>query len=627
MSITTGLNKNQVLAVEHTDGACVVVSSAGSGKTTVLTKRICNLIENGVEAKNILAVTFTKKASIEMRDRLDSLMGRDAQEVTMGTFHGICFQMVRDNYRGTKFELAQDWWQMKTAKEIISAPTQKNPNGVNLGKMLPRQLLQFISMQKNNLVSPRDELYMKNTPAFLEGKLRQAYTLYEKMKTADKKIDFDDMLTMAYVLLRDKKDVRDYYQDKFKYILVDEYQDTNIAQEEILKLLSGKHHNIFVVGDDKQSLYSFRGGVVDLIIDFEKNWDAKVIPLNINYRSSTNIVEWSNRLISHNSKQLKIESIANKPTFEDPIVFRAFDEDDEAIMIAKEIESTMAEGYKPDDFAILYRTNSQSRALEEQMVRRNIPYILLGSHNFYNRREIKDIIAFMVLAKNPRADHAFERIVNVPTRYLGKAYMEALNRYADINGLSLFDAVQESGLGNQWRYKSSLELHNLLTRLNKLVETGMPPKALIEQIRRLTGYDAYLVADDSIDPEGDLDKLSNIEQLQNSAGAFTRVEDFLTYVDSMSRATKDTEETGKVKLMTIHKSKGLEFPVVFLAGLSEDILPHGNADSIEEERRVCYVGMTRAEKLLYMSHIDSYNGKSLKPSRFLNEASGLNDVI
>lgn len=622
MNLTAGLNSNQKLAVEHNEGACVVVSSAGSGKTTVLTKRIANLIQSGVDPKNILAVTFTKKASIEMSERLETLIGGKAEDVTMGTFHSVCFQIARDNYKNVKFDLAQDWWQLKTAKEIMGSPSTKNPHGLNINGYKPRQLLGFISYQKNNLRSPKDELIMKGFPAFMEDKMRKAYALYEKLKVADKKIDFDDMLTMAYVLLRDKKDVREYYQDKFHYILVDEYQDTNIAQEEILKLLSGKHKNIFVVGDDKQSLYSFRGGVVDLIIDFEKNWDAKVIPLNINYRSTHNIVEWSNRLIGHNTKQLKIDSVAHKPEYEDPIVFMAHDEDEEAEMIAKEIETIMAEGYKPDDFAILYRTNAQSRPLEEQMVKRNIPYVLLGSQNFYNRKEIKDIIAYLVLAKNPHIDHAFERIVNVPSRYLGKAYVELLNRYANSNGLSLYDAVADSDYSAQWRYKQSGDLYNIITRLHDMCESGMKPKELIGVIRKITGYDDHLLSEDSLDPDGDMDKLDNLNQLQNSAGQFNTVSEFLTYVDSMSRETKDTEEKGKVKLMTIHRSKGLEFPVVFLSGVTDGILPHGKADSEEEERRVCYVGMTRAEKLLYMSYTQFYAGQPVERSTFIDEASG-----
>lgn len=620
MNLTAGLNSNQKLAVEHNEGACVVVSSAGSGKTTVLTKRIVKLTQDGVNPENIVAVTFTKKASTEMMERLTGLIGKKAEDVTMGTFHSVCFSIVKAHYRNSRFELAKDWWQMKTAKAVLSAQTPKNPYGVNLGKMKPRQLLSFISMQKNNLVSTKGELVMGNYPSFLEDKLRKAYENYETLKKNDKLIDFDDMLTMAYVLLRDKEEVREYYQNKFEYILVDEYQDTNIAQEEILRLLSGKHGNIFVVGDDKQSLYSFRGGVVDLIIDFEKNWDAKVIPLNINYRSSANIVEWSNRLISHNRKQLKIDSVANKPEYEEPIVFGAFDEDEEAILIAKEIESVMAEGYKPDDFAILYRTNSQSRALEEQMVKRNIPYVLLGSRNFYARKEIQDMIAYMVLAKNPNIDHAFERVVNTPSRYLGKAYLESLNRYADINDMSLYNAVQESGLAMQWRYQQSLSFHDIITRLNKMVEGGMPPNKLIMNIRKLTGYDEYLTDNDSDNQEDEMNKLENLEQLQTSAGAFNTVGEFLTYIDSMSKASEDKDEKGKVKLMTVHRSKGLEFPVVFLAGVSEGILPHGMAEDVEEERRVCYVGMTRAEKLLYMSYTEFYNNKEAGESQFINEA-------
>ncbi|MGE6227566.1 ATP-dependent helicase [Paenibacillus chitinolyticus] len=619
-------NDNQVKAVLHKEGACVVIAGAGSGKTRVLTHRIQNLIEQGVRPENILAMTFTKKASEEMKDRLASLIGMDAELVTLGTFHSIFFRLLKEewateNNNLKNADIAPDWWSKKVMKEIISPPSKKFPYGLNM-QIEPRAGLSFIGRQKNSLVHPDDTFEMSGGMEFMEDKLRKMYKEYEKRKKIDNKIDFDDMLILAYDKLKSSPSFLGRCRERFRYVLVDEYQDTNKAQDEILRLICGEHRNIFVVGDDKQSIYGFRSAIVDLIINFKQDWDATMIPLNINYRSTANIVEWANRLIKNNTNQVPIETIASKPQYKDPIIVTAFDEDEEAEIIADEIVTLMMDGYQPKDFSILYRTNAQSRALEEAMIKAKLPYVVLGSASFYDRKEIKDMLAYLRLAVDLRDDDSLARIINTPNRFLGKAYLDAINLYSNRYGISLHEALIKAPVSSEWRYQGAKPFYLLLQRIN---DAECTTAELLRMIRDETDYDNWLVKDDSgsDSEETENERLENINSLMSAAHKYPKVEDFLEYIDSVANKKNTNKgDDNKVKLMSIHRSKGLEFPVVFVAGVGHELLPHRNAVSdahIEEERRLMYVAMTRAEKLLYISFCVNYQQKECGASIFIDE--------
>jgi len=618
-----GFNDNQKQAVLFKDGACCVIAGAGSGKTRVLTYRIGNLIEEGVRPENILAVTFTKKASEEMKSRLYDLIGIDAEQVNMGTFHSICFSILKNEI--TDFQnkdIAKDWWQKKTVKEIMLPSSNKYPKSIDLD-FEPRQALAFISFQKNNLVRPDGTLMIEPNMAFMAKKLNKLYEQYEKAKESANVIDFDDMLIMCHELLSTNKRVLEKYKARYQYILVDEYQDTNIAQDEIIRLLGWDHHNVFVVGDDFQSIYGFRAGNVDIIINFSKQWDGIVIPLDINYRSTNNIVEWSNKLIAGNKNQYPKEIRAYKEDFQDPILFECLDEDDEASAVAEEIKIQM-ELYQPDAFVVLYRTNAQSRPFEEAMIREKIPYIVLGSANFYDRKEVKDIIAYLRLSLDLSLDGELERIMNKPNRFLGQAFIKKLIAYAHNNGLTLYEALTQSPDSRSWKYANGTNfLYNFLGHINR---KDMKPVELIKYIRKETKYDEWLIEADEGGEEGENERIENLNSLLMTANKYSTVEELIEYIDSIDRSqNKDKNEIGKVKLMSIHRSKGLEFPVVFVAGVNKGLLPHNKSETeakIEEERRLCYVAMTRAKDYLYMSWSKFYQDKVAGASDFIEELVG-----
>lgn len=622
-----GFNENQIKAVNFIDGACCVIAGAGSGKTRVLTYRIANMIKKGIKPYNICAMTFTKKASEEMKERLAKVIDDDADEVWMGTFHSICYRILRDEWRAlgdtrANAEIANGYWQKKVVKEIMANKCEKYPKGIGLDWQ-PKQALSFIGFQKNNHVKPSGTLIIPDGMEWMEDKLRLLYKYYEERKAFENKLDFDDMLIMCHDMFEKHPDILERYRRIFQYILVDEFQDTNLVQAQILEQLAGEHKNLFVVGDDYQSIYGFRAARVDLIINFEKNWDAEVILLDTNYRSTANIVEWSNKLIKNNANQYKKNVQANQVFYKDPTIIDACDEDEESCIIADEIVTLMNDGYQPKDFAILYRTNAQSRALEESMMRNKMPYVVLGSANFYERREIKDMLAYLRLTQNTDDDESLERIINTPNRFLGKAFIENIKTFANRNCISLFEALIRTPLVNDWKYKGAKELHRIISELGSIDQAK--PATLLHTIRRITDYDNYLLKDDAGDGDDvDNDRIENLNSLATVSARFNTVHDFLEYIDGVSsgKEKKDETDDNKVKLMSIHRSKGLEFPVVFVAGVSENILPHKNCqkpDEIEEERRLCYVAMTRAKKLLYISYTYMYQMREAGQSIFIDE--------
>lgn len=627
------LNPAQKEAVMHGVGPCCVVAGAGSGKTRVLTYRIARLIEDGVPPHNILAVTFTRKAAAEMQERLHKLIGAAAEDVNMGTFHSICYRILREEWKAQNilpYEPAQESWQKRIIRSILAPPGKNNPWGMNWNLDVG-QAIGWISWQKNNLITPEDEeLQRTETPE----KHRYMYQLYEDLKGQERKIDFDDMLLWCYQMLKNPA-IREKWAGKFKYILVDEYQDTNVAQNAILKLLAYPLHNVFVVGDARQAIYEWRCARPEFILNFERDWPgARIIILDVNYRSSTNIVRFSNQLIQKAAIEYPGICQANRGITDDPILMTADDEEDEAQQIADEISALVTghNEYRYGDIAVLYRTNAQARALEDAMIQAKIPYVVYGAVGFYQRREVKDIIAYLRIVVDPNDTEAIARVINVPSRYLGKAFFQKAQEYAYKHRVPLLQALGECPEAKQYRYRNVKEFLWCIETLRREREAEhSPPSRMVRRVREITGYDNWLKKEEGIvdNNDNDNDKIENLNALAYAATRFKTLEEFLNYAEKA--ASKDVSENGgdKVSLMTIHRAKGLEFPVVFVAGMSNDLLPHRKAieyrdgeivpESIEEERRLCYVAMTRAKDRLYLSTVRSYLGRPLDESIFLRD--------
>lgn len=895
-----GLNPAQKEAVLHGNGPCCVVAGAGSGKTRVLTYRIARLIEDGVPPKNILAVTFTRKAAGEMQERLYQLVGAAAEDVNMGTFHSICYRILREEWKARRmpsYEPVHESWQKKVIRKILAPPGKDNPYGMNWDLDVSHAL-GWISWQKNNLITWRDELQRTVTPE----KHRELYRLYEEIKEQERKLDFDDMLLWCYQMLQNPT-IRKKWAGRFKYILVDEYQDTNVAQNEILKLFAHPLNNVFVVGDARQcqppgtmvltpnglrdiaelkdgdevyswdrnvqrvtkvprkikvgvrhyegnlirisvggkttrctpnhkflarwtskpkdlwvcylmyrqdrgfrvgwcqlfdnrgnyhlgvrarlekaekvwilsyhtdkaeasaresiisirygiptvmfepnakwtplysdkviemvfaaadpqaglkcladhgldfdlpiypypgkriwdhagrptifqvyaanlspwmslpmpeeqvwekidnisrepysgpvysldvesmhnyvadgivtlnSIYEWRAAKPEFILNFERDWPgAKIIVLDINYRSTDNIVRFSNQLIQKAALKYPGFCQANREAAEDPIIMYAEDEDEEAQQIAEEIKTLVTDQtdgdakYKYGDIAILFRTNAQARAIEDALIKAQIPYVVYGATGFYQRKEVKDILAYLRITLDPYDEEAIARVINVPSRFLGKAFLQKAQEYARKEGIPLLLALGECPEASQWRYR---QVRDFLWCIDTLRRENAynSPADMVMRVREVTGYDAWLREEEGVEEGNDTDRLENLNALANAALRFRDLKEFLDYAEQVSR--RNVEENGgdKVALMTIHKAKGLEFPVVFVAGLSNGLLPHRKAiqyqdgkiipESIEEERRLCYVAMTRAKDRLYLSTIRQYLHKPLEQSVFL----------
>ena len=628
-----GLNPAQIEAVNHTDGPCCVLAGAGSGKTRVLTQRIGRLVTGeAIPARNILAVTFTRKAAGEMAERLEPIIGASALEaLNVGTFHSICYRILRDEWRaqGTEpYEPAGDWWQKRTIRDILAPPGKQNPDGMNW-QLDVSTALGFIGWQKNNLITPKDEL--AQVPEDTKEKYRDLYRAYEAHKERERKLDFDDMLLWCYQLLKENRGVRAKYATMFRYILVDEFQDTNLAQYEILKLWAHPINNVFVVGDDYQAIYGWRAARVDFIIRFEQQWPgAKVVRLETNYRSSSNIVEYSNVLIKHNRNQVDKTCRANREAIQDPIMLRGDDEDEEAAQVVEEIQALVNGGdRKYGDCSVLYRVNAQSRALEDAFIHAGIPYVIHGAAGFYQRKEVRDIIAYLRILENPNDAEAIGRVLNRPTRYLGKVFLQRAQEFASRLGISLLESLRVCPDAGQYRYRGVRDFTRCIDKLYRLKGERLPAQMVME-VRKITQYDAWLAEEEGESDGADNPRIENLNALASAAQRFNELHEFLFYAEQVgSRPTDPETGADKVQLMTLHRAKGLEFPVVFLAGMNQGILPHHRSvlyrdgkvvpESVEEERRLCYVGMTRAEERLYLSTTESYQGKPAGPSMFLAE--------
>ena len=622
------LNPAQREAVLHNTGPCRVLAGAGSGKTRVLTQRTGRLVvREDIPARNIAVVTFSRKAAGEMIERIEPLIGAEVEDLNAGTFHSICYKILKDEWKRTKskgYEPASEWWQRRAIGSIIY---DEMDWGQDVGAMLS-----WISWQKNNIRGPEDELLRVPPPGPLAEKYRAMYRLYEERKEKEKKLDFDDMLLWCYWLLMDKSPVRARYSSQFRYILVDEFQDTCLVQYEILKLWARPQNNVFVVGDARQAIYAWRAAQVNFILDFEREWPgAKTIILDTNYRSSTNIVEISNRLIRGAGIAYPGECRAHRGNMEEPFVLMSDHEDHEAENVIYEIQALIREGEcKLGDHAILFRTNAQARALEDALISAEIPYVIHGGTGFYARKEVRDILAYLRILEDPNDEESIRRIINVPTRYLGKAFVDRAREHAAREDISILKAIRTCPEAEQHRYHGVKDFLKCIDHLRRDM-SYLSPAQMIQLVRTVTRYDDWLAREDGIEDEADNHRTENLNALAKAAQRFSSLKDFLFYTEQASSKPVDPGDASeKVQMMTLHRSKGLEFPVVFLAGINQGLLPHKRSieyglngkptpESIEEERRLAYVGMTRAMDMLYLSTFKEYQDKQMEPSMFLKE--------
>ncbi len=587
------LNDKQLEAVEHKDGPCLVLAGAGSGKTKVLTQRIINLIDSGVSPYNILAITFTNKAAKEMRNRVENELGSITDSIFIGTFHSFGLRILRENYIDIGYTSNITILDTDDTKAIVKRILKEN--GYDPAKYEIRTIINKISSAKNDGISP-DE-YTKLFLNDLDIVIGLVYKEYTKLLKDNNSVDFDDLLLKPVELLKKNKIILEKYQERFKYILVDEYQDTNSIQYELCKLLASRYKNIFVVGDANQSIYSFRNADYRNILNFEKDYkNTKVILLEENYRSTNNILKAANSVIKNNSEGKKLNLWSSKRDGELIDYIRCEDEIKEANFVINKIKDLISNGYKYSDIAVLYRTNAQSRVVEDAFVRNNIPHNIIGSYYFYNRKEIKDLIAYLKLIYNPCDSVSLERIINVPKRGIGAKSIENLRKKATENNISMFDAI-DSG--------KELEFKKMILKLQEFSLNGNLSD-LIEEILSTTGLRMEYEINKSLENEA---KVENLNEFKTVALMFEEsgiydLQTFLENIALVSDRGQYNNDGDEVSIMTLHSAKGLEFNVVFLLGMEEGLFPHNRSfnslSNLEEERRLCYVGITRAKEKLYL---------------------------
>lgn len=626
------LNDRQCEAVKHTEGPLLITAGAGSGKTKVLTCRIAHLLELGVAPYRILAITFTNKAAKEMKERVTNLVGAQADSIWLSTFHSFCAKLLRfevDGFHGytRNFTIYDSSDQLVLVKDCLKK--------LNLDdkQFTPRSVLGTISSAKNVLMDAK--AFAAKASDFYEQKVADVYALYQEKLRENNAVDFDDLLFLAVRLLQENEEVREKYQTRFQYILVDEYQDTNHAQYALTKILAARWRNICVVGDADQSIYAWRGADIRNIIDFTRDYpDAASIKLEQNYRSTKTILHAANAVIDNNESRPKKTLWTENPTGNKIIHYQAQTEHDEADYIAGVIYNRHEISHEPyGDMAILFRTNAQSRVLEEKLMRYAIPYTMVGGTKFYDRKEIKDVLAYLRLLYNPEDSLSLTRIINVPKRNIGATTMEHVAAYAEAQGISLFEALSSTDeIPVTKRAKASLE--NFAAMIFDLLNDieGKDVLSLIETVIKQTGYGDMLDKEAEHDPQGESRK-ENVGEFLSVAKDYMdsnpegNLQDFLENVALVSDVDDFENSDSKVTLMTLHAAKGLEFPVVFLTGLDEGLFPHSRTlmdpAQVEEERRLAYVGITRAERQLYVTNAVTRTmyGRisAYMPSRFLAE--------
>lgn len=633
MSIYDRLNEQQKKGVFTTEGPVLLLAGAGSGKTGVITHRIAHLIDDcDVNSCNILAITFTNKAAREMRERVDDLVGCGADAAWIMTFHAACVRILRRfidrlGY-GTNFTIYDTDDQKSLMKEVCKSMD------VDTKVYKEKMLLSRISAAKDELVTP-DEMYTRANNDYTQMRIAEVYRVYEERLKKNNAVDFDDIINLTVELFEKNDDVLDYYQERFKYIMVDEYQDTNTAQFKLVSLLARKYHNLCVVGDDDQSIYKFRGANIRNILNFKEYFpEAEIIKLEQNYRSKSNILDAANAVIKNNSGRMD-KSLWTEQDAGDKIAFNVYETGyAEAEGIAYGIEKNINDGYAYNDCAILYRTNAQSRAIEEKLLGHNIPYRIYGGINFYSRKEIKDILAYLKTIDNGMDEIAVRRILNVPKRGIGATSVGKIQAYADEQNIGFYEALKQAedipGLG---RSASKITPFTDLIRLFRAELHELSIVRLINDIIEKTGYMDYLAENDS--PEEVEERRANIDELISKAATYEDGEEtptlsgFLEEVALVADIDNMDDNNNVVSLMTLHSAKGLEFPIVYLAGMEDGLFPSymcidsDDPSELEEERRLCYVGITRAKQKLIMSaaKVRMVRGETHmnKVSRFISE--------
>ena len=587
------LNDKQIEAVNHKEGPCLVLAGAGSGKTRVLTERIIKLIDDGVSPYNILAITFTNKAAREMKNRVEAKIGNISDSIFIGTFHSFGLRVLRENYREVGLNsnitiLDQD--DTKALIKRILKEEDLDPKDYDIKHIISR-----ISSSKNDGVSPSEynRLFLRED----DKVIARVYEKYLKLLKENNSVDFDDLLLKPVELFRKNKEILEHYQERFKYILVDEYQDTNSIQYELCKMLASKYHNIFVVGDANQSIYSWRNADYRNILNFERDYnDAHVVLLEENYRSTNNILKAANSVIKNNNEGKKLNLWTSSGDGDKVDYIRVDDEIKESQFVIDKIKTLVELGYKYSDFAVLYRTNAQSRVIEQTCTSNSIPYNVIGSYKYLDRKEIKDLVAYLNIIYNPNDSVSLERVINVPKRGIGAKTIDSIRGTALIEGISMFDAIN-SGKELEWK-KIVLELIEDAKELNL--------SDLIEDVLVKTGMRSEYESDRSVESDRRLEDLEEFKSLAmnfEDNGIFD-LETFLENIMLVSDTGQYSNSDDVVTLMTLHSAKGLEFKVVFIVGMEEGIFPHVRSfeseSELEEERRLCYVGITRAKTKLYL---------------------------
>mgnify|MGYP002536068236 FL=1 len=610
-----GLNKEQKEAVLHKEGPCLVLAGAGSGKTKVLTTRIANMINDGIYSGNILAITFTNKAAKEMRDRISNMVENNYAFV--GTFHSFGLRVIRENTE--KLGLTSNFTIIDS--DDVSSVIKKIMKELDIStkEYSVSYIRNKISFIKNEMLSESEvDKYLNSPPEKVAVKV---YREYEKVLKRNNAVDFDDLLKRPVELFMQNDDILDKYQEKYRYILIDEYQDTNEVQYKLVKLLASKYRNLFVVGDVNQSIYGFRWSNYKNILNFEKDYpDSKSITLNQNYRSTNTILNAANSVIKNNVERKEVNLYS---TFGDGVkikYFRGNDEKDEVKLVIDEIKKLLDEGYDYNDFAILYRTNAQSRNVEDAILKVNWPYRVVGSYYFYKRKEIKDLLCYLRLISNHNDDVSLERVINVPKRGIGDTSINNIRALANENNTSMFEALTKA---------KEIEFKNVILSLSEDAKE-CDLTELIDKVLEKSGMKAELEKEHTLEADIRLENLmefkSITENYQKETGT-VNLEDFLEDISIVADSADHQNLEDAVTLMTIHSAKGLEFRVVFLIGMEEGVMPHvmsmNEASELEEERRLCYVGITRAKERLYITNAKRRmlfgNTNMNPPSRFISE--------
>lgn len=628
--ILKGLNDKQYEAVVNTEGPCLVIAGAGSGKTKVLTHKIAYLIgEKGVHPWDILAITFTNKAANEMKERIEGLVGEAAKDIWMGTFHSICVRILRRFIDRIGFDSSFIIFDTSDQKTLVKGCLKDL--AVDDKMFTDRAVLSEISNAKNEMLEP-EQYQARANGDFRKEKIASVYNLYQKRLRENNAIDFDDIINYTIKILMENEDVLEYYSNKFKYVLVDEYQDTNKAQFTLVTMFASKNGNITVVGDNDQGIYSFRGADISNILNFERDFPGtKIIKLEQNYRCTGNILKAANSVIKNNEVKYKKELWTQNEEGNLPRVYQAQNEYDEGTYIVEQMEHLRREEYyKYSDFAILYRMNTQSRAIEDILRRENIPYKIIGGLKFYERKEIKDIIAYLRLIQNSNDNLSLKRIINEPKRGIGKTSLDKVEQLAEANGISMYEIIKDAEqYGLNRVYLNSREFINCIEEL-KAKKDELTISELIKLTLKKSGYTKALENENTVEAEN---RIENLDEFLTVAIEFEEEEaenSLSTFLEgiTLSSDIDDLEEGEEyVTLMTLHSAKGLEFPVVFLVGMEEGIFPGYKSISepkeLEEERRLCYVGITRAKENLFLTCSKQrtiFGSTSYNPvSRFLNE--------